>query len=182
MSNAEVSVLGYSVFTIRDSLLSGPDRVPDNVVDRKLDELSPLLAPPLALGTHVDESPLDVGDLERAELILHIEMLRDQGLDLRTDCGPAGFGSDAICTLLGARMCFQPKHLSDELRPDAIAPAELLNHVELDRELCDLHAVLVLRWRTRNRHAIEDYDRLIVDHDRLIVRGIRLLPQRIEPT
>src|ERR1041384_3553206 len=139
MSNAEVSVLGYSVFSIRDSLLSGPDRVPDNVVDRKLDKLSPPLAPPLALGPYVNEASLDVGDLEGAELVFHIEMLGDQGLDLRTDCGPAGFGRDPICTLLGARMCFQPKHLSDELRPDAVAPAELLNHVELDRELCDLH-------------------------------------------
>src|SRR5258708_8184203 len=65
--------------------LSRSYRVPNNVVDRKLDELRALVPPPLALGTYVRESMLDIRDLEGPQLVFAIEMLPDQLLHL-----PAG--------------------------------------------------------------------------------------------
>ena len=59
--------------------------VAQDVVDGELDELRTLVAPPLALGAHLSEPPLDVSDFERAQPVFEIEMLRDQGLDLRAD-------------------------------------------------------------------------------------------------
>src|SRR5256885_9895118 len=103
----------------RSARLLRSDGVPDYVVDGKLDELRALVAPALSLGAHIRQPPLDVGHLERAQLILEIEMLRDQRLDLLADRGSPRFGCYPIGALLGSCICFQPKHLPHDLRADA---------------------------------------------------------------
>src|SRR6266516_1470693 len=114
------------------SHLARPYRIPNDVVHRKLDELGPLLPPALALGPHVDEPPLDVGDLAGAELVFQIEMLGNQRFDPAADRGAIGFTRRPIDALLRPRVGFQPEHFPDELRTDAVPAAQLLHHVELD--------------------------------------------------
>src|SRR6266516_5636194 len=144
---------------INDRLIIRPlpraHSIAHDIVDGELDELGSLLAPPLALGTHVREASLDVSNLPRAQLVLEIEVLRDEGLDLLADGRAIGFGRRSIGTLLSARIGLQPEHLADKLRAKAVALAQFLNHVELDRELRDLHPVLVLRRRLREGRSEE---------------------------
>src|SRR5205809_2384926 len=100
--------------------------VAHDVVDGELDEVRTLVAPPLALGAHLDEPPLDVSDFERPQLVFEIEVLCDQRLDLLADHGPAGFRRRTIPSLLRPRIGFQPKHLPDELRTDTVATVQFL--------------------------------------------------------
>src|ERR1700694_279036 len=123
-----------------------PRRVPDDVVHRPLHELRSLVAPPLRLGAHFGEPPLDVGHLEGAELVLDIEVLRDQRLDPRTDGGAHGFGNGGpIGALLGAGVGLEPEHAGHELRAHGVAPHQVLKHVELHGQARDFHPVRVRR-------------------------------------
>src|SRR5256885_351771 len=90
----------------RSARLLRSDGVPDYVVDGKLDELRALVAPALSLGAHIRQPPLDVGHLERAQLIFQVEMLRDQRLDLLADRGTARLRRYAIGALLRPRIGF----------------------------------------------------------------------------
>src|SRR6266508_861635 len=120
------------------------------------------------LSARTSASRRSMSAISRAQLVLEIEVLRDESLDLRTDCRTAGFGGGAVCALLRARVCLESKHLADKLRSHAVALTELLHHVELDGELRDLHPVLVLRrWPRdglleRTQDAVHHVDRLIV--------------------
>ena len=67
--------------------LPGSNSVAHDVVYGELDELRAVIPSALILRTHVREPALDVRHLERAQLILQIEMLRDQGFDLLADSG-----------------------------------------------------------------------------------------------
>ena len=60
-------------------------RIAHDVLDGKLDELRALVAPALILSAHVRESSFDIGDLQPAQSILQIEVLRDERLDLLSD-------------------------------------------------------------------------------------------------
>src|SRR5437763_8656325 len=117
--------------------------VSNNVVHGELDELRTLLAAALALGPNVGEAPFDVRDFASAELVLQIEVLRNQRLDLVPDRGTVGFAGCSIGTLLRPRVGFQSEQLSDELRAHAVALVQLLHHIELHGQLRDLHPVLV---------------------------------------
>src|SRR5882762_10229216 len=63
--------------------LAGSNGVAHDVVDGELDELRALVAPALAFSAHICEPSLDIGDFARAQLVLEIEVLRDERLDPR---------------------------------------------------------------------------------------------------
>ena len=132
-------------------------------------------APALRLRAHVRESPLDVGNLQPAQLVLQIEVLRDERLDLFADCGMVGLGRTAVGALLRTRVCLESKHFAYELRADAITPIQVLHHPELDRQLSHFRPVLVVERsgrQARLRHSVYHYQRLVLPADRSCLEGV----------
>src|SRR2546427_12704889 len=69
----------------RSAPLAGSNGVAHDVVYRKRDELRALIEPALRLGAHLTEAPLDILDLQEAQLILVIKVCGDHLLDLTPD-------------------------------------------------------------------------------------------------
>src|SRR5260370_29715488 len=113
----------------RGAPLSRQNGIAHDVVDGKLDELRALVAPALSLGAHVREPALDVRDLKRTQLVLKVEMLRDQRLDPRSDRRTGAIRCRAIVALLRARVRLEPEHLSHQLRAHRVAPRDILKYV-----------------------------------------------------
>src|SRR5882724_2231107 len=83
--------------------LSRSYRIPNNVVYRKLDELRALIEPALRLGAHFTEAPLDILDLQEAQLVLEVKVCADHLLQLSTEGLALGFVRPPVRALQCAR-------------------------------------------------------------------------------
>src|SRR6266545_890655 len=97
-------------------------RVPDDVVHGKLYEVGAFVEPTLRLRANLDQAPLDVLDLEQAQLILIIEMRGDHLLDLAPDALALGLVRAPIRALQRAGRGLEAEHLRGEPGPPAVAP------------------------------------------------------------